>query len=223
MIQKTIGGLVAALAAAALPAQDGTDAESRRAQFGDYWYQGQAEVSRYRLTRERYGEMREGHAVLVFVTEPFRVKSQVKADSGDRDGQTETVMKLNRIERFVTGIYDYSLMQSVFVPVEAGAEPAARKVTTSIQDWCGHVWLQLNRQDDGGYRVEGRSYFESEGDEEQKVGRAWLEDALFVRLRLDPESLPTGDLTVLPSTFELQAAPPRPAHVERAGDADEGR
>ena len=38
------------------------------ANFGDYWYQGKAELSRYDLKQVRYGEIHQGDAVLIFVT-----------------------------------------------------------------------------------------------------------------------------------------------------------
>ena len=49
--------------------------------FYDYWYGGKAEISSYKLEQARYGEMREGSAVLVFVTEDFLPDEQVKADN----------------------------------------------------------------------------------------------------------------------------------------------
>ena len=39
--------------------------------FKTYWYAGEAEISSYKLEQERYGEMRDGHAILVYVTEDF--------------------------------------------------------------------------------------------------------------------------------------------------------
>ena len=39
--------------------------------FGDYWYQGKAELASYDLNQSRYGEIRNGHAVLIFLTEDF--------------------------------------------------------------------------------------------------------------------------------------------------------
>ena len=49
-------------------------------QFKDYWYAGKAEITSYKLEQSRYGELRDGKAVLVYVTEPFLPKAQVKAD-----------------------------------------------------------------------------------------------------------------------------------------------
>ena len=40
-------------------------------EFKGYWYAGKAEVSSYKLEQARYGEIREGNAVLVYVTEDF--------------------------------------------------------------------------------------------------------------------------------------------------------
>ncbi len=37
--------------------------------FNDYWYDGKAEITSYKLEQARYGELHEGYVVLVFVTE----------------------------------------------------------------------------------------------------------------------------------------------------------
>ena len=39
--------------------------------FNSYWYNYGAEISRFELEQGRYGEIRPGHVVLIFVTEPF--------------------------------------------------------------------------------------------------------------------------------------------------------
>ena len=119
--------------------------------FSTYWYQGKAEVNRYALTQARYGEMRNGDALMVFVTEDFLVNEQVKFEGGSKSPKTG-VLKLNWIERFNTGIYDYSLMTSVFSPVD---QSPVLKVTCSVQDWCGQAFVQLNQRKDG-YRMESR-------------------------------------------------------------------
>jgi len=40
-------------------------------EFKEYWYAGNAEITSYKLDQARYGELREGTSVLVYVTEPF--------------------------------------------------------------------------------------------------------------------------------------------------------
>lgn len=49
--------------------------------FLDYRYQGKAELNRFDLQQERYGEIREGDAVLIFVMEDFLPETQVKYEN----------------------------------------------------------------------------------------------------------------------------------------------
>ena len=178
--------------------------------FGAYWYQGLAELTTYDLQQARYGEIHPGEATLIYVTEPFLSEQQVKADDPEADGAV-TVLKLNATRTFTTGIYPYSMMTSVFAPVEGGG---ALKVTTSAQEWCGHTFTQLNRTADG-YRMRLFSYFEQESDQDRALPAIRLEDDLWVQLRLDPEALPTGALTLVPGTF-FQRFSHRPLTPERA-------
>ncbi|NJL73798.1 MAG: hypothetical protein HC892_00945 [Saprospiraceae bacterium] len=96
--------------------------------FEEYWYKGLAEVNSYDLQQSRYGEMRQGEAVLVFVTEPFSASKQVKLDDPERAGNDNvSVLKTNAIRKFNTGIYDYSMMTSVFTPVQLDQFPSTLK------------------------------------------------------------------------------------------------
>jgi hypothetical protein len=180
--------------------------------FRTYWYNGQAEISTYTLDQERYGANHPGEAVLVFVTEPFRTDKQVKFENPPKPNEepprTTTVLKLNSIQKFVTGIYDYSMMTSVFAPVET--EQHALKVTSSVQEWCGQTYLQLNANNRE-YWVLGRSYFENDVAENYSIARAWLEDELWTRLRFAPESLPTGEFDCIPSLTFSRLAHRKPA------------
>lgn len=180
--------------------------------FNDYWYKGLAEISSYNLQQSRYGEMRQGDAVLVFVTEPFSANKQVKLDYPDRAGNDNiSVLKVNMIRKFNTGIYDYSMMTSVFTPVQLDLYAKTLKSTTTSQEWCGHTFTQLNLKDKN-YLVSEYSYFESEGDYEKKIDAALLEDELFNRIRIKPESIPVGNVDIIPSaTFtRLQHQPIKP-------------
>jgi len=172
--------------------------------FNDYWYAGEAELASYDLQQARYGEIHEGHAVLVFVTEPFSKQKQVKLDYPGRAGDDNvTVMKLNFTKKFLTGIYPYSMMQSVFTPVSYDQYPNTLKVTTSSQEWCGHTFMQLNKRKSD-YALLGYSYFESEGDAELQVKADLLEDEIWTKIRINPATLPTGSIQLLPSTFFLR-------------------
>ena len=168
--------------------------------FGDYWYAGLAELNRYRLEQARYGEIREGDAVLVFVTEDFLVDEQVKLESDPGDREATGVLKVNMTKNFLTGVYPYSMMTSVFTPIESNRHPHTLKVTTTSQEWCGHTFTQINRLADA-WRVREFSYFEKEGDSDREVEAAMVEDELWTRIRLNPETLPIGDVTMIPGTM----------------------
>ncbi|HSE62615.1 MAG TPA: hypothetical protein VLG15_03300 [Thermoanaerobaculia bacterium] len=169
--------------------------EPDSARFGKYWYQGKAELTRYKLEQARYGELHSGESVLIFVTEPFLAEKQVKLERGD-PSKGITVLKLNFVRKFFTGIYPYSMMTSTFTPVDF-AKTRTLKVTSESQEWCGQTFTQLNLR---GGRYSGllRSYFEDEGDQGFDFAPAWLEDELWTRIRLAPATLPTGDVSVVP-------------------------
>jgi len=165
-------------------------------EFKDYWFANQAEISSYDLEQARYGEMRKGKAVLVYVTEDFLPDVQVKADNYDKNNKH--VLKLNAVKKFITGIYPYSIMQSTFYPIANNRH--ALKVSCSVQEWCGQVYLQLNNKQQ--FDVQLHSYFEGEADKIFSLDKAILENELWIQLRIDPKSLPTGDLKIIPS-FEF--------------------
>ena len=170
-------------------------------EFAEYWYRGAAEITSYRLEQARYGEVHEGRAVLIFVTEDFSRDKQVKLDSPPRDPvDAIPVLKLNLTRKFNTGIYPYSMMTSAFTPVDRSSEPRTLKVTTSSQEWCGHTFTQLNAIPDG-YRLQENSYFEAEGDRVAELGDAVPEDGLWNLIRIDPSALPTGELKLVPGSM----------------------
>ena len=164
--------------------------------FGDYWYAGEAELNRYELSQMRYGQEREGEAVLIFVSEKFLPEEQVKKEFGDKEG--ETIIKLNYLKKFVTGIYDYSIMMSAFTPVEFRKNPATLKVTFSSQDWCGQSFSQINLRDRQ-LEYQQRSYFQAEGDEDTSIEATYIEDDIWNRMRLEPQTLPMGEVEMVPS------------------------
>ena len=182
-------------------------------QIQAYWFDG-AEISHFELQQERYGEAHPGYAVFVYVTEPFRTTTQVKADTPEPNATP--VLKLNAMREFNTGIYEYNTMTSVFAPVDIETYPRALKLTTSVQDWCGQAFSQFNLRE-GHYAFELRSYFESEGDvnttiEEKNI---WLENDIWTRIRLDPTGLPIGEFAAVPDSLYQRFSHKSPA-AERA-------
>lgn len=170
-------------------------------QFSAYWYGGEAELNRYELEQMRYGEKRRGEAVIIYVTEDFLPVRQVKDESGSPEAIT--VLKMNSLKKFETGIYDYSVMQSVFTPIDARKMPYTLKATFSSQDWCGQAFSQINlRERTLHYQV--RSYFENPGDAEQTIDATYFEDDIWTRLRLEPQTVPLGEVEIIPSQEHLR-------------------
>lgn len=105
--------------------------------FWSDWGDGQAEISAYELTYPRYGALRSGVAVAIFVTEPFSYEARVKADPGKHaPGDVFPVIKLNLVQDFQTGIYDYNEQTSSYLSLRSLNSPAATstKVSFSSQE-----------------------------------------------------------------------------------------
>ena len=176
-------------------------------EFHNYWHAGKAEVNSYNLIQSRYGEERPGKAVLIFVTEDLSKKTHVKLEDPSR-GRKINVLKLNFTKNFITGIYPYSLMLSVFTPTNREKEPASLKAMMSSQEWCGQMYTQLNLRGNR-YAVKSHSYFEHEADQQFSLRQELLEDEIWNHVRLDHVHLPVGEIKVIPGLFytRLQHVP----------------
>jgi hypothetical protein len=124
-------------------------------------------------------------------------ETRIKAD---RPGPLDVpVLKLNATRKFYTGIYPYSIMTSTFTPVDPD-EGLPMKISTSVQEWCGHVYIQLTLEG-GRYRVRTHSYFESDGESRYEMAPVIPEDALWNRIRIAPADLPVGRFPIIPGTL----------------------
>ncbi|MDH3654497.1 MAG: hypothetical protein OEN21_09535 [Myxococcales bacterium] len=189
--------------------------------FDSYWYQGRAELTRYTLRQARYGDQHDGEAVLVFVTEDFLPRLQVKQEHGDSpDGIS--VLKLNAYRRFYTGIYPYTLMTSSFTPALPPRGPTL-KLSSTIQEWCGNVYTQINRRDDGLHAVL-HSYFQDDADQKTTLPIARLEDGIWAQIRIDPSAIPVGKQELIPALDYIRmrhkALRAYPAEVTRKSDVE---
>jgi hypothetical protein len=172
--------------------------------FWSHWSDNKAELDGYALTEPRYGQLRDGSAVLIFVTEDFSDTLRVKADPGKHPtSDVYPVMKVNVIKDFQTGIYDYNTMTSTFLRTEfsGGDYWPLVKTSFSSQEWCGHVYMQwLSREG----RLEGvvHSYFDGEADATPSLPRpagGIVEDALPILVRgLRGDWLRAGESRTLP-------------------------
>ncbi len=186
-------------------------------EFGDafwkHWGDGKAELAAYDLETPRYGVVRSGTAIAIFVTETFSNTLRVKADPGKHPKSDEfPVMKLNLVEDFATGIYDYNIMTSAFValtPMNGRSAGAVTKVSFSAQEWCGHVYSQI-LLDAASMRFTGHSYFDGEADHAAVVpivAETVSEDALMVWARgLAYPLVKSGDSVSVPLARSLREA-----------------
>lgn len=166
-----------------------------------HWQDGKAEISTYVLHQSRYGALRSGTLTNIFVTEDFAKLKQVKLDDPGAAGKDKLpVLKLNQSLKFVTGIYPYSLMLSVFSPLDIYNYPHAVKITATAQEWCGQAFYQLNNRNNR-LLVEQHSYFETEGDQQVSLEPVMLEDEWWNLIKIAPEKLPQGQQKVLPGAL----------------------
>lgn len=169
-------------------------------EFKEYWYAGKAEITSYDLEQERYGEIRKGNAVNIFVTEPFSKKQNTKAD--EQNSENISVLKLNATRKFNTGIYPYSIMTSSFLPVNQ--PKASLKISSSTQEWCGHEYIELKNKDEV-FNIDNSSYFQGASFKDKQIDKkVVLEDDLWSKIRLIPEKLPEGNFKALPSFVYLR-------------------
>jgi len=172
--------------------------------FGKTWHDGRAEIDGYRLTVERYGEKRAGQAVMIYVTEPFRISTRVKADDPSQDpGDVTEVLKLNLVRDFQTGIYDYNTMASIFCRT---SDFSPLKISFTSAEWCGQIYSESIFHDDA-IELKVFSYFEGESGVTRldRPAGGVTEEELFIRLRgLKGDFLEPGasiELPFLPSAF----------------------
>jgi hypothetical protein len=216
---------LSAILALTLVALCGVPASATDAEFDAMWHDGRAELNGYRLEVSRYGQKRTGHAVLVYVTEPFSESKRVKVDDHTKNpDDTFNALKLNLIRDFQTGIYDYNTMVSVFV---RASDFSPVKISFSSAEWCGHVYEELLFYPD---EVKGHyySYFENESGP-RKLRRdpeGIAEDNLFVLLRgLRNDYLAPGqekDVRLLPSVYFGRLAHDDPTWVSATIAREEG-
>lgn len=170
-----------------------------------HWHDGKAELAGYRLTQPRYGQARAGTVVLIYVTESFSESDRVKAENPRRPASDVfDVIKLNNVKDFQTGVYDYNVMTSVFLQMDArkGQRAGApTKLVFSMQEWCGTVFEEL-LFDDRTIRQKRFSYFDGEGDQAAELARpkdGVTVDELFVLVRgLPVPFLAPGESRALP-------------------------
>lgn len=212
-VPKSILACLAALSALPGFAIEAGPSVSPTPAFLKYWKSGLAEISSYDITAERYGEMRRAQGVLVFVYEETSAKTRIKVESGKTlPSQRIPTLKLNNVLKFNTGIYDYSVMTSVFSGLSgAGVKRPFQplKVSFTSQEWCGQVYQHVLPRPEG-LVSEIHSYFEAEGDARTVLaypkGELYYEDEMPILVReLDGTLLKPGEsrkVNLVPGLWE---------------------
>jgi hypothetical protein len=209
---KTVAAILA-LCISASPRNPTNTPLSPSPAFLEYWKSGLAELSSYAVTTERYGEMRPGQGVLVFVYEEIDADTRIKVETGKTPAARRVpVLKLNNTLKFTTGVYDYSVMTSVFAGLSGpgvGRPFEPRKISFSSQEWCGNVFHQIIPKASG-LVSDIRSYFEAEGDAVTTLpypaGPVFYQDEMPILLReLDGVFLKAGEsmrINLVPGLWE---------------------
>jgi hypothetical protein len=185
-----------------------TSINAQASDFYAHWGDGRAEISSYKIVQDRYGEARPGHSVLIFVTEDIHRDTYIKVESPTPKEDRLYTLKLNNVLKFNTGIYDYSVMTSVFSVIGADDHPfTPKKVALSAQEWCGHVFEEVLFEEK---KLKGtlNSYFEREGRQDYTLNAPEAiesEDHLLISIReLNGTLMQEGEqrtITLLPSLW----------------------
>ena len=151
----------------------------------DHWYDGKAEVARYRATRRHYGKLREFDLTLIQVKEDFHSERLVKSDD-PAAAATIPVMKTHIVYDMPTENYDYHMAASIFTRLEQPAVPV--KFVSTSHEYCGITTKLLDLKGERPQFVH-HSYFEPEHD--ARTPLQWpqhgvLEEQLFLLVRTLP-------------------------------------
>ncbi len=200
---------------------ESASARGENAGFWKLWGDGKAEMAVFDLKTPRYGELRQGSATLITVTETFLEKEKVKGSGSSSSAGNLPVMKFAQIRDYQTGVYDYNLMSTSFIALRArGGRPSGApiKISFGAQEWCGHVYHQL-LFDEREVQSELHSYFEGEADQEKSFSApvdAVSEDSLIFHSRGLTRSFSDGEEITLLGSLETARLEHSPLKVLKA-------
>jgi hypothetical protein len=177
------------------------------------WDDGRAEVSAYEASLRRYRIPRKFTAYLIVVKEDFSRKQLVKADPGHDPGDLVTVLKLNQVIHYQTGIYSYHQMASTFYD-----RPSMDLIKFSLTsfEWCGNSFKEYTRRD-GRAALHVRTYWDNQAEATYPIPVApdvVFYDQMPLWIRSLPQTPGTSRaLRLVPGQIESKGAKPdlRPA------------
>src|SRR2546425_13248551 len=142
-----VAGVLAAVAACAGGGSFGGGAAATAAvnafAANPLWDDGRAEIDAYEASILRYGIPRPLTAYLIVVKVDFSKQQLVKADPDHDPGDLFTVLKLNHVIDYQTGIYSYHQLASVFFD---RASMDLVKFSLTSNEWCGNTYKEYTRR-----------------------------------------------------------------------------
>jgi hypothetical protein len=207
-------------AAAAGPAGSGRGATTGVA-ASPLWDDGNAEVNAYEASVRRYGVPRPLTAYHIIVKEDFSRTQLVKADPGHDPSDLVTVLKLNQILEFQTGIYNYNQMASTF---HERATMDLLKLTLASFEWCGNTFKEYTRRDGRG-TLHVHTYWDGQARAEYDLPVApdvLFHDELPLRLRALPQAAGTAlTARLVPTQIDSRGPKPELRAARLRADAEE--
>jgi hypothetical protein len=149
------------------------------------WDDGRAEINAYDASERRYGVLRPFTAYHIVVKEDFSRAQLVKADPGHDPADLVTVLKMNQVINYQTGIYSYHQMASTFF--ERGSMDLLKFSLTSFE-WCGNSYKEYERRD-GRARLHVHTYWDGQAEATYEIP-AGPDVVLYDQVPLWVRSLP---------------------------------
>jgi hypothetical protein len=172
------------------------------------WDDGRAEIDAYEATVRRYGILRPLTAYLIVVKEDFSRTQLVKADPGHDPADLLTVLKLNHVINYQTGIYTYHQMMSCFFD---RTTMALVKLSFTSNEWCGNSYKEYRRRDGRG-SLAVHTYWDNQGEATYDIPvgpDVVFQDALPLWIRSLPQGAgATRALRLLPTQIESKGSRP---------------
>jgi hypothetical protein len=185
------------------------------------WDDGNAEVNAYEAAIRRYGVPRPFTAYHIVVKEDLSRAQLVKADPGHDPADLVTVLKLNQILEFQTGIYSYNQMASTF---HERATMDLLKFSLTSFEWCGNTFKEYTRGRGGRGTLHVHTYWDGQARAEYALPAepdVLFYDELPLRLRALPQAAGTSrTVRLVPTQIESKGAKPelRSAALRAAGE-----
>src|SRR5258706_472964 len=175
---------------------------------GRLWDDGRAEIDAYEAAVRRDGLPRKFTAYLIVVKEDLSRKSLAKADPGHDPADLVTVLKLNHVLDYRTGISSCRQTATCYFDRDS---MELLKLSLASSDWSGSTYKEFQRRDGGGLlRVHTDRDDPAEASYDVPIGPdVVFYDQLPLWIRSLPQAVGTRrELRLLPTQIDPHA--PRP-------------